>query len=315
MSLKTGVLKLVALLFSFLCVDAVAGRAIQDSYQSTVLNRKVEFTVYLPNEYAKTAGKLPAVYLLHGLDGNQNEWLENGTVAIFNRLVKKGALQPWVIVMPSFGPQSWWVDGAQDKAETALIQELMPYVEAKYRLLPSRTGRAVAGWSMGGHGALNLALKYPDRFCAAAVVEPEIYHPLPAETSAIRRMPQFMRNQAFDPAEWESRNYPAQLETYRNSSVKVPIWVVTGDDDHVLGLLPMAAELYGRLSEIQQGQTELRVINGELDWGTVRNALPDALRYVDRKCKPSPQRDAALHNLKHTIAQANTFQHPPVRRR
>jgi enterochelin esterase-like enzyme len=315
MSLKTFLLAAVSLLFTFPCIDAMAGRAIRDSYQSAVLNRKVDFTVYLPNEYAKTAGKFPAVYLLHGLDGNQDEWLENGTISIVNRLVRKGAVQPRVVIMPSFGPQSWWVDGGQDKAETALMQELMPYVEAKYRLVNSRNGRAVAGWSMGGHGALNLALAYPDRFCAAAVLAPEIYNPLPAETSAIRRMPQFMRNQAFDPAAWESLNYTARLDAYRKSSVKVPIWVVTGDDDHVLGLLPMAVELYGRLSEIQQGQAELRVINGELDWSTVRNALPDAMRYIDRKCKSDAPRTAAIPVLQHAIAQANPFQHPPVRRR
>lgn len=72
MSLKTMVLGAVPLFFAFLCIDAAAGKVIKDSYQSTVLGRKVEFTVYLPDEYNKTAGKLPAVYLLHGLDGDQN---------------------------------------------------------------------------------------------------------------------------------------------------------------------------------------------------------------------------------------------------
>lgn len=315
MSLKTMLLVAVSLVLTFLSVDAIAGRAIKDSYQSTVLGRKIEFTVYLPDEYARTAGRLPAIYLLHGLDGDQNEWLENGTVRIFNSLVKKGALQPRVVIMPSFGPQSWWVDGARDKAETALMQELMPYVEAKYRLVSERAGRAVAGWSMGGYGALNLAMKYPDRFCAAAVVAPEIYDPLPAETSAIRRMPQFIRDQAFDPAEWQALNYTARLSTYRNSSIKVPIWVVTGDDDALLGLVPMAAQLYGRLLEIQPRQTELRVINGELDWATVRDALPDALRYINRKCQSDALRNAAIPLSKYAVAQADTLQHPPVRRR
>lgn len=314
MSLKTIVLGAVSLLFTTVCIDAVAGRAVKDSYQSAVLGRKVEFTVYLPDEYARTAGKLPAVYLLHGLNGEQNEWLENGTISIFNRLVRNGTVQPRVVIMPSFGPQSWWVDGAKDKAETALMQELMPYVEAKYRLVSGRTGRAVAGWSMGGHGALNLAMKYPERFCAAAVIAPEVYDPLPAETSAIRRMPQFMRNQAFDPAEWKALNYTAMLDAYQKSTVKVPIWVAAGDDERVLGVLPMAVQLYERLSAVQRGETELRIINGELDWSTVRNALPDAVRYVDRKCHSPTQRNAAVRSLKHAVAQADALEHAPVRR-
>ena len=312
MSLKTLLLGVASLLLASLCIEAAAGKVIRDSYQSAVLGRKVEFTVYLPDEYARTAGKLPAVYLLHGLDGDLNEWLENGAIRTFNMLVKKGSVQPRVVIMPTFGPQSWWVDGAKDKAESALMQELMPYVEARYRLVTGRAGRAVAGWSMGGYGALNLAMKYPARFCAAAVVAPEIYDPLPAETSDIRRMPQFMRDQAFDPAAWKALNYPAQLDAYRKSVIKVPIWVVSGDDDAVLGLVPMAVGLYRRLFEIQPGKTELRIINGELDWATVRNALPDALRYLDRQCQPQGQRSAVLPVSKHAVAQADALEHPSV---
>jgi S-formylglutathione hydrolase FrmB len=315
MSLKTMVLGAVSVFLSFVWFDAVAGRVVKDKYESVVLGRTVEFTVYLPDGYTGTAGKFPAVYLLHGLNGDQNEWLENGTIRIFNALVRKGAARAKVVIMPTFGPQSWWVDGAKDQAETALMQELMPFVETKYRLVDGRAGRAVAGWSMGGYGALNLALKYPDRLCAAVVIAPEIYDPLPAQTSAIRRTPQFMRDQKFDPAEWEALNYTSRLVSYRKSLVKVPIWVVSGDDDHVLGLVPMAAELYGRLSEIQPGQAELRIIDGELDWNTVRSALPDALRYIDRKCQSDAQRNAALPASKHTVAQADTLKHPPVGRR
>jgi len=285
MSMRKILFGMGALICLLAAGSALAGRSYRDSYHSTVLGRTVNLTVYVPDGYSEMSGKYPAVYLLHGLDGDENEWLENGTLETMNSLIRKNSVRPMLAVMPSFGEQSWWIDGARDKAETALMRELIPYVERKYKVDNNRAGRAVVGWSMGGYGALNLALKHPNRFCAAAVISPEIYDPLPAETSGIRRMPQFMRNGAFDPAAWQALNYPAHLDAYSKGSIRVPIWVVTGDDDRLLGLVPMAARLYGQLAAIQPGQTELRVIDGELDWSTVRNALPDALRYVSRKCQ------------------------------
>ena len=52
-----------------------------DSFQSTVLNRKVSFSVYLPDRYDTATHQFRALHLLHGLDGDQNEWLENGALA------------------------------------------------------------------------------------------------------------------------------------------------------------------------------------------------------------------------------------------
>lgn len=285
MTINAKVVGMAGLLLAMAASSAMAGRAVLDSYQSAQLGRKVSFSVYLPDGYDKSDGRFPAVYLLHGLDGNQNEWLENGTVGTMNALIRNRSLRPMLAIMPSFGEQSWWIDGERDKAESALLQELIPYVEGKYKVERARSGRAVAGWSMGGYGALNLALKHAGMFCAAAVISPEIYDPLPAQASGIRRTPQFMRKGVFDPARWEALNYPAHLDAYRKGSDRVPIWIVTGDDDRVLGLVPMAARLYSQLNAIEPSKVELRVIDGELDWATVRRALPGALDYLDRQCR------------------------------
>lgn len=65
--------------------------------------------------------------------------------------------------------------------------------ESKYKVGSDRNQQAVAGLSMGGYGSLNLSLQHPDQFCAAGIISPAIYNPLPPETSAARRTPQFMR--------------------------------------------------------------------------------------------------------------------------
>lgn len=283
------------LLLAILCwaipaSNAWSRRAVLDSYHSTFLNRKVDFSVYLPDHYDMAIHPFPAVYLLHGLGRDHNEWLRNGALEAVPALTAKREIRPMLFIMHSLGEQSWWVDGERDKAESALMRELIPHVERKYKVLRDRRSRTLAGWSMGGYGALNLALRHPDFFCAAAVISPEIYQPLPAPTSGIRRMPQFMRNGVFDPAVWQSLNYPAHLQAYRDKPNRVAIWIAIGANDQLLGVNSSVTRLHNELVAVQPKQVELQVLEGELDQTTVRRALPDALRYLERQCLPDQGR-------------------------
>ena len=267
---------------------ASAGELVADSVASAALGRDVKFTVYLPDGYKEAPGKYPVVYLLHGAGGDEYEWArKGGAVETLDGLIKRGLMRPTIAVMPTTGPASWWADGAAEKAETALMTELLPYVEAKYKASTERSGREIAGLSMGGYGALNLSLSYPAKFCAAGIISPAIYDPLPPETSASRKTPQFVRNGQFDPETWKALNYPARLDKYMQSAQKVPMWIVSGDHDY-LGIAVMSANLHWRMLKIQPKLAELRVIDGDHEWLTFRDALPDALQYIDRQCTRSP---------------------------
>lgn len=275
-----------ASLVAGLCVQASAhaGEVFSDAARSTALGRDVKFTIYTPDGYKDGAGPYPVLYLLHGAGGDENEWrVKGGAVETLDGLIKRGLMRPSVVVMPTAGPASWWANGAAERAETAILDELVPYVEGKYKVSRDRKGRAIGGLSMGGYGALNLALRNPAKFCAAAVISPAIYDPLPPETSAARRTPQFVRNGQFDPDTWRSLNYPAHLASYTAQPLRVPMWIVSGDHDF-LGIAPMSATLYWRLHQIQPKLAELRVIDGDHEWMVFRDALPDALQYVDRHC-------------------------------
>ena len=263
---------------------AVSGEVFSDRVKSAVLGRDLKFSVYLPDGYAASPAKFPVVYLLHGAGGDELEWSrKGGATETLDGLIARGLMRASVAVMPSAGPASWWTDGASEKVETALMTELLPYVEATYKVSTERSGRAIGGLSMGGYGALNLALRYPTRFCAAGIISPAIYDPLPPDTSASRRTPQFVRDGKFDPETWKALNYPAHLDKYAQGSAKVPMWIVSGDHDH-FGIALMATQLYARMLKIQPKQTELRIIDGDHEWMTFRDALPDALQYIDRQC-------------------------------
>lgn len=266
-----------------------AGELFSDSVRSAALGADVKFSVYLPDGYKDaTSARYPVVYLLHGAGGDENEWARKGSaVETLDGLIKRGLIRPTIAVMPTAGPDSWWADGASAKAETAIMTELLPYVEGKYRTQTERSGRAIAGLSMGGYGTLNLALRYPAKFCAAGIISPAIYDPLPPETSASRRAAQFMRDGKFDPDTWKALNYPSHLDKYAQAPQKVPMWIVSGDHDF-LGIAVMSANLYWRMLKIQPKLAELRVIDGDHEWMTFRDALPDALQYIDRNCTRSP---------------------------
>ena len=275
---------LAAALATLAAAGAQAGELFVDKYNSAALGREISFTVYLPDGYKDATTSYPATYLLHGAGGNEYEWARKGSaVETLDGLIKRGQMRPTVAIMPTFGPASWWTDGASEKAETAMMKELIPYVESRYKVGTERSSRSIGGLSMGGYGSLNLALKYPDRFCAAAVISPAIYDPLPPETSASRRTPQFVRDGKFDPDTWKSLNYPAHLDTYKQGSARVPMWIVSGDHDY-LGIALMSTQLYWRIYQVQPKQVELRVIDGDHEWMTFRDALPAALQYVDAQC-------------------------------
>jgi len=263
---------------------AAGGQVFADAAPSPALGRNVKFTVYLPDGYQSGTAAYPVIYLLHGADEDENTWrIKGGAIETMDGLIARGQLRPSIVIMPSEGPASWWTDGVAEKGDTALIKDLLPYVEAHYRVQKERRARSVAGLSMGGYGAINLSLRHPEMFCGAAIISPASYDPLPPETSAARRAPQFVRNGQFDEQAWKALNYTGQLDTYKAGKIRVPMWIASGDHDR-LGIAVVSSMMYWRLHQIQPKQVELRIMDGDHEWMLFRDALPDALRYVDQQC-------------------------------
>ena len=104
----------------------------------------------------------PVLYLLHGLSDDHTAWCRNTSIERYVSDV------PLIVVMPD-GGRGFYLDAKEGFAyETALFQELPDRIERTFPAQKTRSGRAVAGLSMGGYGAIHTALAHPDRFCAAA---------------------------------------------------------------------------------------------------------------------------------------------------
>ena len=126
------------------------------------LDKVTSVMVILPD--SRHAGPFPVLYLLHGIRGNHASWVRNSSV---ERYV---ADLPLIVVMPD-GGRSFYTDAVENPRgafETYIVRDLIGFVDRVFRSIPGREGRVIGGFSMGGYGALKLALKHPELFRAAA---------------------------------------------------------------------------------------------------------------------------------------------------
>jgi S-formylglutathione hydrolase FrmB len=135
------------------------------------MNKNLKAAVVLPVGY--TSGKpVQVLYLLHGFSDSFNAWLTKPLPD--KQLVSKLAdTYNLLIVCPDGGYGSWYLNSPETKEfqyETFIIQELIPHIEKQYKTIAGREGRLISGLSMGGHGALYLAARNPDKFIAAGSI-------------------------------------------------------------------------------------------------------------------------------------------------
>lgn len=183
------------------------GMVLTDTLWSQSLGTAKALTVYLPPTYATaSARRYPVLFYLHGLSGNERNWVEQGRLAgTLDSLFAAG--QPEAIVVMPDADDSWYTtwnqlpDLAGCRADTRrtepadqycvpwphyddyIARDVVAFVDTRYRTLADRRRRGIAGLSMGGFGAVTLALAYPEVFSAAAshsgVLSPRLRVPTP----------------------------------------------------------------------------------------------------------------------------------------
>lgn len=138
---------------------------------SDSMQREIGYSIYLPPSYKTSSNRrYPVVYYLHGASGSESSSREFAWAV--QKGIAEGVISESIYVFPNGGHYSGyrdWDDGTV-MAETWIIRELIPHIDANYRTIATRDKRALCGWSMGGGGSLRFLTKYPDMFCAAATL-------------------------------------------------------------------------------------------------------------------------------------------------
>jgi enterochelin esterase-like enzyme len=160
--------------FDTLRSDILHGRIDTISYFSKTVGNSRRVILYTPPGYNRKT-KYPVLYLLHGIGGDEKEWLIGGSPQIIlDNLYAVGKIEPMIVVMPNGRAMKDdravgnIFDSAKVQAfanfEKDLLMDLIPFVQKNYPVYTDREHRAIAGLSMGGGQSLNFGLYNLDRF-------------------------------------------------------------------------------------------------------------------------------------------------------
>lgn len=200
------------------------------TFRSGSMQREIGFCLYLPPGYEKdTERRYPVIYHLHGAGGNETRSVYSASV--LHEGILAGKLPEIVMVFPNGGRSTMYQDSGDGRfmAETMMIRELIPHIDATYRTIADRKARCIEGFSMGGRGSTNLAMKHPQLFGSLFNQSGNVYHVSDASNlpnAYLGDDPQRLRdNDAF-------MNLTKNLD-YIKANLRIQVACGTADPDHL----------------------------------------------------------------------------------
>ena len=257
--------------------------------KSTIMGKDVKYSIYLPAGYETSERSYPVVYLLHGYSDDDTGWLQFGEI---NRLADKaiadGTIPPMIIVMPD-GFVSFYMNSydGKEKYEDFFVKEFMPTIEKSYKIKAKKQYRGISGLSMGGYGSMNLALRNPDLFAAAAPLSGAFY-----DDNTIVNMDEANWTRAYGQLYgrdlkgtdrltkvWQDNSPIKIVETKSVEDLKkVRYWIDCGDDDF---LTKGNCFLHIALTE-KKVPHEFRMREGGHTWDYWRTGIIPALEFIGK---------------------------------
>ena len=211
-------LKTFALAFVALALAAVSQAAKVETLtiRSDAMKKDIPALVAVPDSYAADIANYPVVYLLHGFGGRYDTW---------NQIIPMGELADCfhVILVAPDGADSWYFDIPSDpdcQYETYVSKEVVSYMDQHYRTIPTAKGRAITGFSMGGHGAMFLALRHTETFGAAGSLSGGLdIRPFPRNWNISKHIGTLEEH----PEQWEARTVINNIGQLKNGILALTI--------------------------------------------------------------------------------------------
>jgi S-formylglutathione hydrolase FrmB len=228
------------------------------TFHSNALGRDVPYRAVLPSS-VPPGSKMPVVYLLHGGNGSFRDWSNYSDVA---RFAERGL----ILVMPD-GDESWYTNSAerpQDRYEDYITHDLIADVEARFGASTGRANRAIVGMSMGGFGAVKLALRHPDLFAFAGGLSSAL--DVPGRPFSVARVGKYLHYRSiFGPWRSASRreNDPFALASSVDPARMPYFFLTCGDQEGLLS----TNRSFAQILEQRHFAYEFHVVPGGHDWG------------------------------------------------
>ena len=271
--------------------EGITGSIVREKcpLKSEILGREMNYSIYLPAGYWTTGCDYPVLYLLHGLGGDSESWLrpnEGNLKAIADEWFRGRQSDKMIIVLPD-AQNRWYMNSADGKErfEDYFFNELIPKIERSYRCKTGRDDRAIAGLSMGGHGALLYALHHPELFRSCVALSAAV-----RTDEELRAMPLDQFNRRYHEAlgtvgenderlsEFFNRNrvLPLLAKLPKEPPFDVRILLDCGEGD---ALLSGNRAVDGELTRLGVPH-ELIVRPGVHRWEYWRESLPGMLQFI-----------------------------------
>lgn len=288
----TFLLALIAM-FSIPATAQDGGRVLESrDFKSHILGRTVRYSVYLPAGYESNPTRhYPSVYLLHGMPfhpvDSETDWVQQGNAdRLVGAAIASGRLPPMILVMPDAGT-TWYSNSADGKVryEDMLIQEFIPFVDRTFRTRPQRLFRSAVGLSMGGYGAMMLAMRHPMLFSGAAALSPGIRTEQELMATGDAEYQRFfaalyganLQGEARLNEAWRTHSPLALAKSLPVDQLNLTRWWIDmGDDD----FLSQGGDAMHTVMTQRGIKHEYRVRDGGHDWIYWRTGLVDALEFV-----------------------------------
>ena len=148
-----------------------APRVAYHSFESRAARTRVSYHLYTPAVYARDPERrFPVVYWLHGSGGGVQGIPQ--LARLVDEAIEAGRAPPFLVVFVNGLRLGMYVDWKDGRAplETMIVKELVPHIDATFRTIPTREGRLLDGFSMGGYGAARFGFKYPEMFRAVSIM-------------------------------------------------------------------------------------------------------------------------------------------------
>lgn len=257
---------------------------------SAALGYEESYAVELPASYHQDKTRhYPVMFFLHGQFGNENDWERNGLSELLETMEASHEIQEMIVVLPN-GRSSFFINSFDGKSRYGdfIVKELIPTIDADYRTVPRREGRAIMGVSMGGFGALTLAMQHPDLFSAVATHSAAVLEEIPQPSTTDRRMQYRLQlatrvfGNPIDTDFW-AHNNPILLSASLEKRPLLKIYFDCGDHDR-FGF-NVGADALDKALKAHHIAHEFHIEPGDHGWEFARQQAPHSLKFVSDALK------------------------------
>lgn len=273
-------------------------RILFKGFNAPALGREASYSIFLPPAYEKEPERMfPVIYFLHGMWNDHTSWAVEryGDIpTTLEAMMLDGRIPQAVLVHPN-GENSFYTDYLDGslKFETMVVTDLIREIEENYRVKSDRNSRALGGVSMGGYGALKIAMKHPELYASVAGISPIVLigedpsrYIMASDSRLSRYLSEALKpvyGMPFDLAHWKKNSIESLAETA--SFDGLAIFFAYGTADRYNDMFPIGKGIEALDAKLDKRQIEheYKVYqDGPHGWRLVLDHLDDVADFLTR---------------------------------